>query len=510
MRDAAAVVHRILGHQHAEIEGERVDDAAAHAAARRAAGDDERVGLQVDQVARERRGEERARVLLRDQDLAGLRRDLRDEVVAAFGDRHDGGYLLGEATAVGRLLRRDVRIQDRPAAPAELREEELDVPDGAPGDLAAARRKLLDRFPERHRRGAHGPVLHVDDQQRRARADPARAAEARRAVGPLLLLADDAVPRSLAVGVHGCSRLAKAASPSRAAVSLFQFAVAVEVHERLPPREGDELGLGAGERAALVQVAQDPRHREHRALQRGVGVEDPREAEAPELLARQHRRLAPEHDVADVNARHGGRNAGELLDRLRRLDEQHVGARFPVRRRPLERAVEPLDRVGIGARDDEEACVAPRVDRRLDLLHHLRGGNDVLAVEVPAALREDLVLELERVRACALERAHRALEVERIAEPGVRVDDDRDRHRLADRRDVGGHLGGGRESEIGGAEMRVRNSRAGDIDERETGGLDDPGGERVESARDDRPGARRKVPAELSGQRLGHGGRRRA
>ena len=61
--------------------------------------------------------------------------------------------------------------------------------------------------------------------------------------------------------------------------------------------------------------------------------------------------------------------------------------------------------------------------RGADLAAHLGRRDQRLAVEMAAALGKVLVLELDRVGAGALELAHGALDVERVAVAGVGVDD---------------------------------------------------------------------------------------
>ena len=147
MRGRAAVVDRIVRHRDSEIVRERIDDAAAHASGRRASRHHDRVGALLDQIARERRAEERARMLLRHQDIAVARRDLRDEVVAVRRDPHDGRNLVGQPALVEGLLRRHVRIEHRPVLLAKRREKLCDVRDRLPADLAAGGGKFLDRLP---------------------------------------------------------------------------------------------------------------------------------------------------------------------------------------------------------------------------------------------------------------------------------------------------------------------------------------------------------------------------
>ena len=79
----------------------------------------------------------------------------------------------------------------------------------------------------------------------------------------------------------------------------------------------------------------------------------------------------------------------------RSLDECRVRAGLDEGRGPGERGVEPFDRPRIGARHDLKVRVGARIHGRLDLVQHLVERDDGLAREVPAAFREDLVLDLE-------------------------------------------------------------------------------------------------------------------
>ena len=116
-------------------------------------------------------------------------------------------------------------------------------------------------------------------------------------------------------------------------------------------------------------------------------------------------------------------HAGEIVARLRRLDEQHVGAGFAIHCGALDGALEALDRDRVGARDDQRLARVPRIDRGADLAAHLGRRDQRLAVEMPAALGKVLVLELDRVGAGALELADGAHDVERVAVAGVGIDD---------------------------------------------------------------------------------------
>src|SRR5438445_135478 len=103
------------------------------------------------------------------------------------------------------------------------------------------------------------------------------------------------------------------------------------------------------------------------------------------------------------------------------LDEQHIGARLAVERGASNRPIEPLHRNRIGARNDERLRRFPRVESRLDLPRHFLCPDERLVVEVTAAFWKGLVLELDRVRPCALEQPHGSADIERVAVAGVGI-----------------------------------------------------------------------------------------
>jgi hypothetical protein len=80
------------------------------------------------------------------------------------------------------------------------------------------------------------------------------------------------------------------------------------------------------------------------------------------------------------------------------------------------------------------------VNGGVDLLHHLGPAYHLLTVEMPAALRGDLVLQLDAGGPGTFKDTHRACDRYGIAEAGVRVDDKRQldgvRHSGGVRRDV--------------------------------------------------------------------------
>ena len=138
----------------------------------------------------------------------------------------------------------------------------------------------------------------------------------------------------------------------------------------------------------------------------------------------------------------------------------------------------------------------PRVDRRLDLAHHLRRRNQHLVVEMAAALGEILVLELDGVGAGALEQAHRALDIERVAVAGVGIDHEMRRHAVADQADGLDHLAHADQPDIGAAQPRIGDGRAGDVERLEAGLFGDQRGERVIDARRDQDRRARETGAQ--------------
>src|SRR5262245_4580304 len=74
------------------------------------------------------------------------------------------------------------------------------------------------------------------------------------------------------------------------------------------------------------------------------------------------------------------------------------------------------------------------IESSVDLAAHLLRRDQRLAVEMAATLGEILVLELDSVGAGALERAHCAHDVDRVAVAGVGVDDQMRGYALADER----------------------------------------------------------------------------
>src|SRR5262245_14756921 len=102
-----------------------------------------------------------------------------------------------------------------------------------------------------------------------------------------------------------------------------------------------------------------------------------------------------------------------------------------------------------------------------------------------AALREFLVLELDRVRARALEQAHGAADIERVAVTCISVNDQIGVDPIADHADDSDDLVHAHETDVRPAEPGIGDRRAGDVERREAGLFGDERGERVVNARSD-------------------------
>jgi hypothetical protein len=165
-----------------------------------------------------------------------------------------------------------------------------------------------------------------------------------------------------------------------------------------------------------------------------------------------------------------------------RLDEQRVDAALEVGLGTVERRLEPFDGQRVGARHDQRLGAGTSIERGAELALHLGDRDHGLAVEVAAALGEGLVLELDHGRTGALEAAHRALHVERVAEAGVGVDDHRHAHAFGDARQRLLDFREGRQADVAAAEPGVGDRRTREIERLEAGLLGDERRERVVDA----------------------------
>ena len=106
----------------------------------------------------------------------------------------------------------------------------------------------------------------------------------------------------------------------------------------------------------------------------------------------------------------------------------------------------------------------------------------MLAGKVAAAFGKVLVFELDGIGAGALQCLDGAADIDGIAEAGIGVDDQRQRHGIADGGDIVGKLGHRDQADIRHAEIGIGDAGAGDIDRLEADILDDPRRQRIGDA----------------------------
>src|SRR5262249_51997467 len=167
-----------------------------------------------------------------------------------------------------------------------------------------------------------------------------------------------------------------------------------------------------------------------------------------------------------------------LLQGLGGLDKCHVRARTQSCIGTPDRLIEPQDSPRVRARDDDELRILPGCDGGSDFRQIFFQRHDHFVVQMPALLREALVLDVQAGDPAPLVFAHGASSVELIAVTGIGIRD----HRYVDSRcqpaGVVRHLGHGDEAVVGISE-RGRGTGASHIDRIKTGLSDSPGRDAV-------------------------------
>ena len=148
------------------------------------------------------------------------------------------------------------------------------------------------------------------------------------------------------------------------------------------------------------------------------------------------------------DVRKASRDRLDLAGRLRRLNKQRVGTRFAIQPGAVKRGVESLLRPCVRAGDDQELARAPSRDRGRDFRGHLRRRDHLLALQVTAFLRHDLVLKMNCGNSRRLELANGPDHVDRISVTGVRIRDHRYLDGLHDPASVVHHLRERQQSDI--------------------------------------------------------------
>ena len=175
----------------------------------------------------------------------------------------------------------------------------------------------------------------------------------------------------------------------------------------------------------------------------------------------------------------------QLGDVVGRLDEDAVGAGRQILLGAAERFVEAEHVARVGARQDEGVAVDLLRAHRADLGGHFGGGDHVLAGDVSAPLRRELILEHDRRHAHPLVAVQHVHDVLHVAVAVVAVHHDRQIARRHDVGDGGGDFAERNEADVGQPPARADGGKsAGEIG-LEAGALDQARAERVERARQD-------------------------
>ena len=138
-----------------------------------------------------------------------------------------------------------------------------------------------------------------------------------------------------------------------------------------------------------------------------------------------------------------------------------------------------MRRERVGARLDDEVRITARLLRGEDLLDHLLGRDDLLALHVAAALGPDLVLEHHAGHARVLERAHRVVDVDGVAVAGVGIGEQCEIGAAREYAHRGEVVLETHQADVGHAEPRLAEAAAGDEGRVETHVLDEPRAEAV-------------------------------
>src|SRR6202453_2640872 len=232
------------------------------------------------------------------------------------------------------------------------------------------------------------------------------------------------------------------------------------------------------EDSPLLERRERRLHAVPRSLQGGVGVEHQAEPHFGRRFLVDDGRLASEHHVDQLRRLQATWDRLEVFEAFGSFDECNVRARLDVATGPLDRRLETFDGACVGACDDNQ-ILPPGVDRGPYLAHHLRQGDQLLAVKVTTPFGCMLVLDLNGAGAGLLENANRVSDVDGVAKTGVDVDDQRQGEHTTDRPHVIGYLAQIYEPEVRQAEVHIGESSASQIDRLKAQIGNDPRRERI-------------------------------
>ena len=184
--------------------------------------------------------------------------------------------------------------------------------------------------------------------------------------------------------------------------------------------------------------------------------------------------------------RHADRvaKAAVLFQLAHGLGKDHVGAGLDAGHCALDRRLLSFDGQRVGARHDDEIVAGARIHRHLDPIDHFLFRDNRLARPMAAALGLDLILDVHPGRTGLFQRADGALDIERPAEPGIAVHQQRQAARFRDPAHVDQHVFQRADAEIGQTQGVGGQSAAGKIDGLVADLFGHAGGKRVDGTDD--------------------------
>src|SRR5215471_13230201 len=217
----------------------------------------------------------------------------------------------------------------------------------------------------------------------------------------------------------------------RTAIEIVDAVPAVVVDQRFEFLEAH--ALVTQRESARAHVLEHDLHRLGRVHDGFEAEADRVESELLEFLGREDRGAPADQRIGELRHVETARDAFELRDALRRLDEDRLGASVDVALGAPQRFVEAEHRARVGTHADERLGIKPLRHRGPDLgLHDFRR-YDFLAGHMTAALGPSLVLEKDRARTHALVGLNGVHGVFDVAVTVVNIDQNR---HIAGREDV--------------------------------------------------------------------------
>ena len=145
------------------------------------------------------------------------------------------------------------------------------------------------------------------------------------------------------------------------------------------------------------------------------------------------RRFAAINYIRYLRSANLARDSSKLINADGRLYKSGISSGFEECISSFDRLIEAFYRSDIGSCNNLQVGILPCIHRSADFVEHLANRDNLFSSEMSAFFRKDLILDLDACCTCPLECADGPDNVEGIAETGIGVGDDRDRHPLARR-----------------------------------------------------------------------------